>query len=172
MKTLRNRLGLLLVAVVAVTGSAPTRRAIAASGRAPDPGQQSPAKADEAIRNLLSAQTAAWNRGDIEGFMQGYWHSDGTTFSGSSGVSRGWQALLERYRKKYSTRAIMGHLEFSELEITALGDEAALILGRWHLDRESGPVGGVFTLVARRFPEGWRIIHDHTSEVVSGKTME
>jgi beta-aspartyl-peptidase (threonine type) len=66
----------------------------------------------------------------------------------------------------------MGHLEFSELEITALGDEAALILGRWHLDRESGPVGGVFTLVARRFPEGWRIIHDHTSEVVTGKKTE
>ena len=172
MKTFRNRLGLLLVAVVAVTGSAPTRQAIAASGRAQDLGQQAPAKADEAIRDLLSAQTAAWNRGDIEGFMQGYWHSDETTFSGSSGVSRGWQALLERYRKNYSTRAIMGHLEFSELEITALGDEAALILGRWHLDRESGPVGGVFTLVARRFPEGWRIIHDHTSEVVTGKTTE
>lgn len=172
MRTFRICLGLLLLAVVVVTGFVPPRQAIAALGSKPGMRPQVAGRADEALRELLTAQTAAWNRGDVEGFMQGYWHSEQTTFSGSSGVSRGWQALLDRYRKNYSTRAIMGHLEFSELEITSLGDDAAMILGRWHLDRESGPAGGVFTLVAQRFPDGWRIIHDHTSEVVNGKTKE
>lgn len=125
--------------------------------------------ADEGLRELLTAQVAAWNHGDIPGFMEGYWKSDQTTFSGASGVTRGWQAVLDRYRKNYATRAAMGRLEFSDLEITPLGGDAALILGRWHLDRDSGPTGGVFTLVARRLPEGWRIIHDHTSEVASDK---
>ena len=168
MRTFRFCLGSFLLVVVAVSGFVPPRQAIAAPFGKPGLRQQAPGKADEALRELLTAQTVAWNRGDIEGFMQGYWHSDQTTFSGSSGVSRGWQALLDRYRKNYSTRAIMGLLEFSELEITPLGDDAAMILGRWHLDRESGPAGGVFTLIARRFPEGWRIIHDHTSEIAAG----
>jgi ketosteroid isomerase-like protein len=121
----------------------------------------------EALKELLTRQAEAWNRGDIDGFMQGYWRSEELTFSGSSGVSRGWQTVLERYHRSYPDRATMGHLEFSKLEITVLGDDAALILGDWHLDRESGPVGGVFTLVARRFPEGWRIIHDHTSTIAN-----
>jgi beta-aspartyl-peptidase (threonine type) len=99
--------------------------------------------------------------------MRGYWRSEQLTFSGSTGVSRGWQAVLEHYHQNYPDRAAMGHLDFSGLEITALGNDAALILGKWHLDRESGAVGGVFTLVARRFPEGWRIIHDHTSTVAT-----
>jgi ketosteroid isomerase-like protein len=122
---------------------------------------------DETIKELLTRQAEAWNRGDIDEFMQGYRRSDELTFSGSSGLSRGWQTVLERYHRSYPDRATMGHLEFSKLEITVLGDDAALILGNWHLDRESGPVGGVFTLVARRFPEGWRIIHDHTSTVAN-----
>jgi uncharacterized protein (TIGR02246 family) len=163
--------GLLLLTGIAVIGFAARSTSNAAPNHHEGARQQARMGAEEALRRLLTTQAAAWNRGDIEGFMEGYWKSDQTTFSGSSGVSRGWQALLDRYRKNYSTRAIMGHLEFSELEITPLGDDAALILGRWHLDRESGPSGGVFTLVARRFPEGWRIIHDHTSEVVTGKAI-
>lgn len=162
-------LGSLLLTGIAVIGIAARRPAIKAPNHNEGVRQQPRMGAEEALHQLLTTQATAWNRGDIEGFMEGYWKSDQTTFSGSSGVSRGWQALLDRYRKNYSTRAIMGHLEFSELEITPLGDDAAMILGRWHLDRESGPAGGVFTLVARRFPEGWRIIHDHTSEVVTGK---
>ena len=118
---------------------------------------------DAALRALLTAQAADWNRGDIDGFMQGYWKSEETTFAGTSGVSRGWQTVLDHYHKNYPDRAAMGHLDFSEIEITPLGNDAALILGRWHLNRDSGPVGGIFTLVARRFPEGWRIVHDHTS---------
>jgi SnoaL-like domain len=100
---------------------------------------------------------------DIDGFMRGYWNSSETTFAGASGISRGWQTVLDHYHKNYPNRATMGHLDFSEIEITSLGNDAALILGRWHLNRDAGPVGGIFTLVARRFPEGWRIIHDHTS---------
>ena len=119
--------------------------------------------ADAALRALLTAQAADWNRGDIDAFMRGYWNSPEITFAGSSGVSRGWQTVLDHYHKNYPDRAAMGHLDFSEIEITPLGNDAALILGRWHLNRNAGPVGGIFTLVARRFPEGWRIIHDHTS---------
>lgn len=125
--------------------------------------QENMQSADAGLRALLTSQAADWNRGDIDGFMRGYWNSPATTFAGTSGVSRGWQTVLDHYHKNYPDRAAMGHLDFSEIEITPLGNDAALILGRWHLNREAGPVGGIFTLVARRFPEGWRIIHDHTS---------
>ncbi len=165
MSTFCKTIGLVLLSAVVAIDISPSQQTIAATGRNQDSRQQTPRREEAELRDLLTAQVAAWNHGDIEGFMQGYWKSDQTTFSGSSGVSRGWQALLDRYRKNYSTRAIMGHLEFSGLEITPLADDAALILGQWHLDRETGPTGGVFTLVARRFPEGWRIIHDHTSEI-------
>lgn len=125
--------------------------------------QEKAQNADVALRALLAAQSADWNRGDIDAFMRGYWNSPDITFAGASGVSRGWQTVLDHYHKNYPDRATMGHLDFSEIEITPLGNDAALILGRWHLNRDAGPVGGIFTLVARRFPEGWRIIHDHTS---------
>ncbi len=121
------------------------------------------AEAETALSALLRSQAEAWNRGDIVGFMAGYWKSDKTTFAGSSGVSRGWQALLDRYRRNYPDRAAMGQLAFTELEVTPLAPDAALILGHWQLKRQNDQPDGVFTLVARRFPEGWRIIHDHTS---------
>ena len=119
----------------------------------------------EAIRAVLNAQQAAWNRGDVDVFLLGYWHSPELTFSGSSGVSRGWDGVLARYKKNYPDRATMGELDFSGLEFRFLGPDAALVLGKWHLKREKGDVGGVFTLVFQRFPEGWKIIHDHTSAV-------
>ena len=121
------------------------------------------AELETSLVSLLRSQAEAWNRGDIEGFMAGYWKSDKTTFAGSSGVSRGWEALLDRYRRNYPDRAAMGQLAFTELEITPLAPNAALILGHWQLKRQNDQPGGLFTLVARRFPEGWRIIHDHTS---------
>jgi hypothetical protein len=134
-----------------------------AGGWAASARQQKMQSADLALRSLLTAQSADWNRGDIDAFMRGYWNSPDITFAGASGVSRGWRTVLDHYHKNYPDRATMGHLDFSEIEITPLGNDAALILGRWHLNRDAGPVGGIFTLVARRFPEGWRIIHDHTS---------
>jgi beta-aspartyl-peptidase (threonine type) len=118
-----------------------------------------------AIQEVLKAQQAAWNRGDVDAFVVGYWQSPELTFSGSSGVSRGWDGVLARYKKNYPDRAAMGLLGFSELEFRFLGADAALVLGKWHLKREKGDVGGVFTLVWQRFPEGWKIVHDHTSAV-------
>ena len=119
-----------------------------------------------AITAVLNAQQAAWNRGDVDAFLVGYWHSPELTFSGSNGVSRGWEGVMARYKKNYPDQAAMGLLDFSELEYRFLGLDAALVLGRWHLKRDKGDIGGVFSLVWQRFPDGWKIIHDHTSAVV------
>ena len=116
-----------------------------------------------AITQVLNDQQAAWNRGDVDAFLLGYWRSPELTFSGSSGIARGWEAVLARYKKTYPDRAAMGKLDFSQLEFRFLGPDAALVLGHWHLQRQTGDLGGVFSLVWQRFPEGWRIIHDHTS---------
>ena len=123
----------------------------------------------DAISSVLNAQQTAWNRGGVDAFLVGYWHSPELTFSGSSGVARGWDGVMARYRKNYRDRAAMGQLDFSELEFRFLGPDAALVLGKWHLKRQedyvTGDTGGVFSLVWQRFPDGWKIIHDHTSAV-------
>lgn len=118
------------------------------------------------ITKVLKDQQIAWNEGDIPSFMKGYWNPPELSFSGSTGVSRGWKAVLDRYQRSYPDKAAMGQLDFSDLEIHALGDSAAMVLGKWHLNRSSGDVGGVFTLVFQKFPDGWKIIHDHTSQVL------
>jgi len=123
------------------------------------------AKAESAseIRAVLSAQQDAWNRGDIEAFMNGYWRSDQTVFVSGDEVTRGWQKVLDRYKTKYFDRAKMGTLTFSNLEITRLSNDSAVVLGSWELKRASDNPHGRFTLIFRRFPEGWKIVHDHTS---------
>jgi len=120
-------------------------------------------EASEAITAVLTAQQGAWNRGDITTFLEGYWKSPELTFSGPNGIVRGYDGVLERYQKSYPNMQAMGELQFSGLEIRMLGSDAALVLGHWQLTRKVGDVGGVFTLVLKRLPEGWRIIHDHTS---------
>jgi len=122
-----------------------------------------------AITKILETQQNDWNQGNVDAFLEGYWRSPDLTFSGSSGIARGWDGVLARYKKNYPDRAAMGHLDFSGLEFHFLGDDAALVLGHWHLARAQGDVGGVFSLVWQRFPEGWRIIHDHTSAVEKAK---
>ena len=117
----------------------------------------------QSIRTVLSAQQTAWNRADIPAFLEGYWHSPELTFAGSDGIVRGYDGLLARYRKSYPDKQSMGELDFSGVEIRPLGPTAALVLGQWHLKRQAGDVGGVFSLVFQRFPDGWRIVHDHTS---------
>ncbi len=97
----------------------------------------------DAISAVLSAQQTAWNRADVDAFLVGYWHSPELTFSGSSGVARGWDGVLARYKKNYPDKAAMGQLDFSELEFRFLGPDAALVLGRWHLKREKDEPGGV-----------------------------
>jgi ketosteroid isomerase-like protein len=122
-------------------------------------------EADQAaIETVLQAQQTAWNRGDVDAFLEGYWRSPELSFSGSSGITRGFAGVRERYKTKYADRAAMGQLDFSELEFRFLGPDAALVLGHWHLKREHGDIGGVFSLVWQRFPDGWKIIHDHTSQ--------
>ncbi len=115
------------------------------------------------LTNLLEAQKTAWNRGDLEGFMDAYWKSDQLAFSSGGRTTRGWQATLDRYKKKYQSTGQMGHLEFSSLEVTGLGDAAAMMLGRWQLTENDHPAGGNFTLIWRKFGDQWKIIHDHTS---------
>ena len=150
---------LALAAIGCALGVAETYGRIAPAGnRSAAPDEQS-----EAIRAVLTTQQAAWNRGDIPAFLEGYWNSPELTFSGGDGIVRGYAGLLQRYRKSYPDRAAMGELDFSGLEIRILARDAALVLGHWHLKRAAGDAGGVFTLVFRRFPAGWRIIHDHTS---------
>jgi beta-aspartyl-peptidase (threonine type) len=120
-------------------------------------------KIEQSVRAVLDMQVQAWNRGDIEGFMQGYAKSDETVFVSGDNVTRGWQTVLDRYKKTYDSREKMGTLEFSELEIKPLGKDAAVALGRWKLTREKDTPHGRFTLIFRRTPDGWRIVHDHTS---------
>lgn len=125
-------------------------------------GQESdPAEVAEVIK-VLELQKEAWNRHDLEGYMAYYWRSDQLTFQSGANRVRGWETLLERYKKGYSGDR-MGRLDFSDLEVKVLGRDHALVLGRWSVDIQGEKKGGVFTLILKKFPEGWRIIHDHTS---------
>ena len=117
------------------------------------------------IRALLARQVDAWNRGDLEGFMAGYWKSPELSFISGTTETRGWEPTLERYRKKYQGEGKeMGKLDFFDLRVEMLGPEAALVRGHWHLQMKNGQEpGGLFTLVLRKFADGWRIVHDNTS---------
>jgi ketosteroid isomerase-like protein len=116
-----------------------------------------------AIRAVLDAQAAAWNRGDIEGYMDGYDRSPKTEFVGGDSITRGWQQVLDRYKKKYDSREKMGVLTFSDLDIKLLSKDAALVLGRWRLKRADDEPHGTFTVLFRKTKAGWRIVHDHSS---------
>ncbi|CAN5715028.1 nuclear transport factor 2 family protein [soil metagenome] len=120
-------------------------------------------KTKSAIKKVMDEQTAAWNRGDIEGFMQGYWNSPEMMFVSGDRVTKGWQPTLERYKKSYDTREKMGVLSFSELEITLTGKDSAVVFGRFTLERKDDKPTGLFTLNFRKFKIGWKIILDHTS---------
>jgi ketosteroid isomerase-like protein len=116
-----------------------------------------------AVRTVLDAQVEAWNRGDIEGYMAGYRRSEETVFVSGDSLTRGWQTVLARYKKNYDSREKMGTLTFSDLEITPIGSDAAIAVGRWHLQRAKDEPHGRFTLIFRKTRQGWRIVHDHTS---------
>ncbi len=116
-----------------------------------------------AIRKVMDDQAVAWNRGDIDTFMVGYWKSDKLKFVSGDRVTYGWQQTLDNYKRAYSTRALMGTLSFSGLEIDILSKDAAVVLGSWSLAREKDNPKGKFTLIFRKFKGGWRIVMDHTS---------
>ena len=115
------------------------------------------------ITAVLQAQQGAWNRGDVDGFMNGYARSASTVFISEDTIRRGWQTVRDRYKQKYSNRAKMGTLAFSDLEITLSSSDSAVASGRWRLKRANDQPHGRFTLILKRLPEGWRIVHDHTS---------
>ena len=124
---------------------------------------QKDAKSIAAVRTVLDSQAAAWNRGDIEAYMDGYARSADTVFVTGDRVTRGWQPVLERYKKAYDSRDKMGVLTFSDIEVTILSKDAAIVLGRWHLQRSKDEPHGRFTLLFRKTNAGWKIVHDHTS---------
>jgi ketosteroid isomerase-like protein len=120
---------------------------------------------EAAVEAVLRTQQDAWNRHDLDAFMAGYWNSPELTFFSGANVRNGWQATLDRYRATYASPGHeMGKLEFSALRIEMLGSDAAFVRGSWHLTMSDGKTPhGLFTLVFRKFPEGWKIVHDHTS---------
>ena len=133
------------------------------AGPPPQVKNSSRANDEREIRDVLAAQAKAWNRGSIADFMNGYARSPNTTFVSGDEVTRGWETVRARYARKYDDRTKMGNLQFSEIEISQLSTDAAVIIGRWRLQRAQDTPHGRFTLIFRRFPEGWRIVQDHTS---------
>jgi beta-aspartyl-peptidase (threonine type) len=129
-------------------------------------GDTEEAKAQKkAIYNVLVDQLDCWNKGDLKGFMAGYQKSPDVTFYSGGNVVKGWDAMLERYQKKYQGEGKeMGKLTFRDVEIDVLSAEGAVVRGRWELKMSTTNPGGLFTLIMRRTTDGWRIVHDHTSD--------
>lgn len=117
----------------------------------------------EAIIKVLETQRQAWNRGDIDGFMQGYWKSDSLVFVGKTPPVYGWQSTLDHYKKSYPNKAAMGQLTFDIIQVKILDDNNAFMLGGWHLKRDKDTPGGYFTLWFRKINWEWKVVCDHTS---------
>lgn len=122
--------------------------------------QQSP---EMAVRQLMLQQTEAWNQGNIRAFMDTYWQSDSLLFIGKNGITYGWQATLERYKKSYPDTTAMGRLQFSLLEFKQLAPDLCFLVGKFHLQRTIGDLQGHFTLLIRKVNGAWKIVADHSS---------
>jgi ketosteroid isomerase-like protein len=118
---------------------------------------------EKLIRNLLLHQTQAWNRGDIEGFMQTYWQSDSLMFVGKSGVTRGWKNTLEHYKQGYPDKDAMGQLSFDIIKIKKLSKDYFFVIGKWMLQRKIGDLSGHYTLLIKKINGQWKIVTDHSS---------
>lgn len=126
--------------------------------------ERSVTAAKEAIERVLREQTVAWNKGDLESFMAGYWRSPRLSFFSGKDPKRGWQDTIQRYRDRYQSEGReMGQVTFSEVDIEMLGTDSAWVRGRWQVVTKKEKLEGLFTLLFKRLPEGWRIVHDHTS---------
>lgn len=154
-----------LLVAQADQSSAQTGSAQAESGRKNEISQESRQKLQQQIKHLLVSQVEAWNRGDLETFMQGYWNSPDLTFYSGTTITKGWAPTLARYKQRYQSEGReMGKLEFQDLDIDLLSRRSAVVTGKWQLTLKTGQTPhGLFTLVFKRMPEGWRIVHDHTS---------
>ena len=129
----------------------------------PAPDCQGEGQAVPEICQVLTDQQNAWNAGDIAGFMAGYLNSEALRFASGGTITTGWQPTLERYLNRYDSPEAMGQLGFSDLDITQLSQERAYVFGRWTLYRGADEPTGLFTLILLQTPEGWRVVHDHTS---------
>jgi len=124
---------------------------------------QAQSKDEKAIIQILSEQDAAWNRGDLEGFMKGYWKSDSLMFIGKNGITYGWEKTLDNYKKGYPDTAAMGKLNFEYIEMKQLSPNYFFVVGKWHLTRTIGNLDGAFTLLLRKINNVWMIVKDHSS---------
>lgn len=115
------------------------------------------------ILKVMTTQQIAWNNGDIDGFMKGYWKNDSLLFIGSKGPTYGWQKTLDNYKKSYPNKEKMGILEFSDIKVKMLGKNYAYVFGKWKLVRTNDSPNGIYTLIFQKFKDGWRIISDHTN---------
>jgi ketosteroid isomerase-like protein len=145
--------------------AAPSLPSPAAGGGLGGRGAGEQAKADQkAILQVLNDQQVTWNKGDLKAFMSGYQHSSALTFYSGATIHKGWDAILERYQKKYQAEGKeMGKLTFRDIDIEVLGADSAVVRGRWELKTSTDMPNGLYTLIFRKTPEGWRIVHDHTS---------
>ena len=126
-------------------------------------GQAGGGGAEQEVRRVLEKQVAEWNAGNLAGFMETYERSGSTRFASGGDVLFGWQTVFDRSRGKYGGKDTMGTLRMSDIDVQVLGPDSALAFGRWHLKRQGGDSSGLYTLLLRKTPEGWRIVHDHTS---------
>lgn len=115
------------------------------------------------IRSLLKKQTEAWNRGDLDGFMEGYWKSDSLMFIGKSGITYGWQQTLDNYKKGYPDKTAMGFLTFTLIQLKPLSKKYFSVVGKWHLKRTIGDLGGHYTLLLKKIKGKWVVVADHSS---------
>lgn len=118
---------------------------------------------ETAVRSLLNRQSESWNRGDIDGFMVGYWESDSLMFVGKSGVTYGYKNTLANYKKNYPDLATMGKLTFTLIQVKQLSPEYFYVTGKYHLTRTIGDASGHFTLLFRKINGNWVIVEDHSS---------
>ena len=115
------------------------------------------------ILKVMTDQQTAWNNGNIDGYMQGYWKNDSLLFIGSKGPTYGWQKTLDNYKKSYPNKEKMGILEFSDIQVKILGKKQAYVFGKWKLVRTNDSPNGIYTLIFEKFKDGWKIISDHTN---------
>lgn len=116
-----------------------------------------------AIQQAMDNQEQCWSRGDLDGFMSGYWKSDSLRFMGKRGITKGWQTTLDNYKKSYPDKATMGKLQFDIVSFEPLDANGMFVVGKWTLLREKDTLGGYYSLIWRKIDGEWKVVFDHTS---------